>query len=165
MKKLSDDEVFSLTLTTCMVIIILIFLGYLLYFHKKPLKLIPKIEFKQSYDTIPVTITTYQPTKEQCGNNKAKTFTGDKIKQEHSFSWVAVSQDLLDYYFNFGDTIYLYTSDKSLERISGTYIIKDKTADYFRNDSMSLKPIRRTVDILSLNKFNFKIKGYILKKK
>lgn len=154
MKKLNVDDKFALSITSGAVFLLLLILGYL-FLIKKPLpKPISKPIIVTSYDSIPVTITTYQPIKEQCGNNHAKTFTGDKIKKKHNFSWVAVSQDLLDYHLNFDDTIRLITKDNSLERISGTYIVKDKTSN----------SLYKTIDILSLNKFNFKCKGYILKK-
>ena len=46
-------------------------------------------------------VTLYHPTKKECGNNRNITFSGEK----GHVGGCAVSQKLLDYYCNIGDTI------------------------------------------------------------
>ena len=46
-------------------------------------------------------VTLYHPTKKECGNNRNITFSGEK----GHVGGCAVSQKMLDYYCNIGDTI------------------------------------------------------------
>lgn len=78
----------------------------------------PKIQPKEAiYDTITSYVTLYHPTAEQCGNNKNITFNGDK----GHIGGCAVSQKMLDYYCNIGDTIVIDSGT-----FKGRYIVNDK---------------------------------------
>lgn len=78
----------------------------------------PKIQPKEAiYDTITSYVTLYHPTAEQCGNNKNITFNGDK----GHIGGCAVSQKMLDYYCNIGDSIIIDSGT-----LKGRYIVNDK---------------------------------------
>ena len=62
-------------------------------------------------------VTLYHPTAEQCGNNKNITFSGEK----GSIGGCAVSQKMLDYYCNIGDTIVIDSGC-----FMGRYKVNDK---------------------------------------
>ena len=62
-------------------------------------------------------VTLYHPTAEQCGNNKNITFSGER----GSIGGCAVSQKMLDYYCNIGDTIVIDSGT-----FKGRYIVNDK---------------------------------------
>ena len=62
-------------------------------------------------------VTLYHPTAEQCGNNKNITFSGEK----GSIGNCAVSQKMLDYYCNIGDTIVIDSGC-----FKGRYKVNDK---------------------------------------
>ena len=62
-------------------------------------------------------VTLYHPTAEQCGNNKNITFSGER----GSIGNCAVSQKMLDYYCNIGDTIVI---DSGV--FKGRYKVNDK---------------------------------------
>ena len=62
-------------------------------------------------------VTLYHPTAEQCGNNKNITFSGEK----GNIGGCAVSQKMLDYYCNIGDTIVIDSGT-----LKGRYIVNDK---------------------------------------
>ena len=62
-------------------------------------------------------VTLYHPTAEQCGNNKNITFSGEK----GSIGNCAVSQKMLDYYCNIGDTIVIDSGT-----FKGRYKVNDK---------------------------------------
>ena len=62
-------------------------------------------------------VTLYHPTAEQCGNNKNITFSGEK----GNIGGCAVSQKMLDYYCNIGDTIVIDSGT-----FKGRYIVNDK---------------------------------------
>ena len=62
-------------------------------------------------------VTLYHPTAEQCGNNKNITFSGEK----GNIGGCAVSQKMLDYYCNIGDTIVIDSGT-----FKGRYKVNDK---------------------------------------
>ena len=62
-------------------------------------------------------VTLYHPTAEQCGNNKNITFSGER----GNIGGCAVSQKMLDYYCNIGDTIVIDSGT-----FKGRYIVNDK---------------------------------------
>ena len=62
-------------------------------------------------------VTLYHPTAEQCGNNKNITFSGER----GSIGGCAVSQKMLDYYCNIGDTIVIDSGT-----FKGRYKVNDK---------------------------------------
>lgn len=62
-------------------------------------------------------VTLYHPTAEQCGNNKNITFSGER----GNIGGCAVSQKMLDYYCNIGDTIVIDSGC-----FKGRYIVNDK---------------------------------------
>ena len=62
-------------------------------------------------------VTLYHPTAEQCGNNKNITFSGEK----GNIGGCAVSQKMLDYYCNIGDTIVIDSGC-----FKGRYKVNDK---------------------------------------
>ena len=62
-------------------------------------------------------VTLYHPTAEQCGNNKNITFSGER----GSIGGCAVSQKMLDFYCNIGDTIVIDSGT-----FKGRYIVNDK---------------------------------------
>jgi len=102
----------------------------------------PKIQPKEAiYDTITSYVTLYHPTAEQCGNDKNITFNGDK----GHIGGVAVSQKMLDYYCNIGDTIVIDSGT-----FKGRYVINDKAGsnglliDIWRPVGDSLKGCYKT---------------------
>lgn len=86
-------------------------------------------------------VTLYHPTAEQCGNDKNITFSGKK----GNIGGCAVSQKLLDYYCNIGDTIVI---DSGV--FKGRYVINDKAGskgyliDIWRPVGDSLKGCYKT---------------------
>ena len=62
-------------------------------------------------------VTLYHPTKKECGNNHNITFNGEK----GHVGGCAVSQKMLDYYCNIGDTIVIDSGC-----FKGRYKINDK---------------------------------------
>ena len=62
-------------------------------------------------------VTLYHPTAEQCGNNKNITFSGEK----GNIGGCAVSQKMLDFYCNIGDTIVIDSGT-----FKGRYKVNDK---------------------------------------
>ena len=62
-------------------------------------------------------VTLYHPTAEQCGNNKNITFSGEK----GNIGGCAVSQKILDFYCNIGDTIVIDSGT-----FKGRYKVNDK---------------------------------------
>ena len=62
-------------------------------------------------------VTLYHPTAEQCGNNKNITFSGER----GNIGGCAVSQKMLDYYCNIGDTIVIDSGC-----FKGRYKVNDK---------------------------------------
>ena len=62
-------------------------------------------------------VTLYHPTKKECGNNKNITFSGEK----GNIGGCAVSQKMLDYYCNIGDTIVIDSGT-----FKGRYKVNDK---------------------------------------
>ena len=86
-------------------------------------------------------VTLYHPTAEQCGNNKNITFSGEK----GNIGGCAVSQKMLDYYCNIGDTIVIDSGT-----FKGRYKINDKTGskglliDIWRPIGDSLKGCYKT---------------------
>ena len=86
-------------------------------------------------------VTLYHPTAEQCGNNKNITFSGEK----GSIGNCAVSQKMLDYYCNIGDTIVIDSGT-----FKGRYKVNDKAGskglliDIWRPIGDSLKDCYKT---------------------
>lgn len=86
-------------------------------------------------------VTLYHPTAEQCGNNKNITFSGEK----GHVGGCAVSQKMLDYYCNIGDTIVIDSGT-----FKGRYIVNDKAGsktllvDVWRPVGDSLKGCYKT---------------------
>ena len=86
-------------------------------------------------------VTLYHPTAEQCGNNKNITFSGEK----GNIGGCAVSQKMLDYYCNIGDTIVIDSGT-----FKGRYIVNDKAGskglliDIWRPIGDSLKGCYKT---------------------
>ena len=86
-------------------------------------------------------VTLYHPTKKECGNNRNITFNGEK----GHIGGCAVSQKMLDYYCNIGDTIVI---DSGV--IKGRYVINDKAGskgyliDIWRPVGDSLKGCYKT---------------------
>ena len=86
-------------------------------------------------------VTLYHPTAEQCGNNKNITFSGEKA----NIGGCAVSQKMLDYYCNIGDTIVIDSGT-----LKGRYIVNDKAGskglliDIWRPIGDSLKGCYKT---------------------
>ena len=86
-------------------------------------------------------VTLYHPTAEQCGNNKNITFSGER----GSIGNCAVSQKMLDYYCNIGDTIVIDSGT-----LKGRYIVNDKAGskglliDIWRPIGDSLKGCYKT---------------------
>ena len=86
-------------------------------------------------------VTLYHPTAEQCGNNKNITFSGEK----GNIGGCAVSQKMLDYYCNIGDTIVIDSGT-----FKGRYIVNDKAGskglliDIWRPIGDSLKDCYKT---------------------
>ena len=86
-------------------------------------------------------VTLYHPTAEQCGNNKNITFSGER----GSIGNCAVSQKMLDYYCNIGDTIVIDSGT-----FKGRYIVNDKAGskglliDIWRPVGDSLKDCYKT---------------------
>lgn len=72
-----------------------------------------------------VTVTRYNPTREQCGSNSLVTADNSKINLEKLrkgiIRWVAVSRDLRRK-FKYGDTIYIDSDD---DNIRGHYEVHD----------------------------------------
>lgn len=77
----------------------------------------PKTLISQSYDTLPVKMTCYQADVNQCDNSPNLTASGFNIKDKHYFKqgdsigYCAVSRDLMNWYFNFGDTLIILSDD------------------------------------------------------
>ena len=96
-------------------------------------------------DTIISYVTLYHPTAEQCGNDKNITFNGDK----GHIGGCAVSQKMLDYYCNIGDTIVIDSGT-----LKGRYIVNDKAGsktllvDVWRPIGDSLKDCYKTKVII-----------------
>ena len=90
-------------------------------------------------------VTLYHPTAEQCGNDKNITFNGDK----GHVGIVAVSQKMLDYYCNIGDSIIIDSGT-----LKGRYIVNDKAGskaiivDVWRPVGDSLKDCYKTKVII-----------------
>lgn len=86
-------------------------------------------------DTLKCHITTYNATIDQCDQFPNITASMDKIIEKHIMmnKWVAVSQDLIYKYLNFGDTIEVIDCS-----YSGKYVVKDVMNYRFNN----------TIDIL-----------------
>ena len=86
-------------------------------------------------------VTLYHPTKKECGNNRNITFNGEK----GHVGGCAVSQKMLDYYCNIGDTIVI---DSGV--FKGRYVINDKAGsnglliDIWRPVDDSLKGCYKT---------------------
>lgn len=86
-------------------------------------------------------VTLYHPTKKECGNNRNITFNGEK----GHIGGCAVSQKMLDYYCNIGDTIVI---DSGV--FKGSYVINDKAGsnglliDIWRPVGDSLKGCYKT---------------------
>ena len=86
-------------------------------------------------------VTLYHPTAEQCGNNKNITFSGEK----GSIGNCAVSQKMLDFYCNIGDTIVIDSGC-----FKGSYKVNDKAGskglliDIWRPIDDSLKDCYKT---------------------
>ena len=86
-------------------------------------------------------VTLYHPTKKECGNNRNITFNGEK----GHVGGCAVSQKMLDYYCNIGDTIVI---DSGTFR--GRYKVNDKAGsnglliDIWRPIGDSLKGCYKT---------------------
>ena len=86
-------------------------------------------------------VTLYHPTAEQCGNNKNITFSGEK----GNIGGCAVSQKMLDYYCNIGDSIIIDSGT-----FKGRYIVNDKAGsktllvDVWRPIGDSLKDCYKT---------------------
>ena len=86
-------------------------------------------------------ITLYHPTKKECGNNRNITFNGEK----GHVGGCAVSQKLLDYYCNIGDTIVIDSGT-----LKGRYKVNDKAGsnglliDIWRPIDDSLKGCYKT---------------------
>ena len=106
----------------------------------------PKIQPKEAiYDTSTSYVTLYHPTAEQCGNDKNITFNGDK----GHIGGVAVSQKMLDYYCNIGDSIIIDSGT-----LKGRYIVNDKAGsktllvDVWRPVGDSLKDCYKTKVII-----------------
>lgn len=112
------------------------------------------LEYKSKpFNKISVTITIYNPTKEQCGNNKGITQSGLKITKP--IRWVALSPDLLKKFPHFSK---IKINIPLAPQMNGIYMVTDKTSNKFTN----------RVDILIANphefKCHFKLDGYILYK-
>ena len=90
-------------------------------------------------------VTLYHPTAEQCGNNKNITFSGEK----GSIGNCAVSQKMLDYYCNIGDTIVIDSGT-----FKGRYKVNDKAGskgyliDIWRPIGYTLKDCYKTKVII-----------------
>ena len=90
-------------------------------------------------------VTLYHPTAEQCGNDKNITFSGER----GSIGNCAVSQKMLDYYCNIGDTIVIDSGC-----FKGRYKVNDKAGskglliDIWRPVGDSLKGCYKTKVII-----------------
>lgn len=132
-------------------IFICIFFLIFLYFVKKYVELrnaeIKPIQQPKEVvlDTITSFVTLYHPTAEQCGNDKNITFNGDK----GHIGGCAVSQKMLDYYCNIGDSIIIDSGT-----LKGRYIVNDKAGsktllvDIWRPIDDSLKDCYKTKVII-----------------
>ena len=136
-------------------IIICLFFLVFLYFVKKYVELRkeeikPKEQPKERiYDTITSYVTLYHPTKKECGNNRNITFNGEK----GHIGGCAVSQKMLDYYCNIGDSIII---DSGI--LKGRYIVNDKAGsktllvDVWRPVVDSLKGCYKTKILIKMQK-------------
>ena len=100
-----------------------------------------------------VKITSYNPVPSQTDFDPFTTADGSKITDD-TRNWCAVSRDLLNFYFDFGDTITVVVWDDifGCPRMFRV-VIHDVTAAY----------LYKTVDLLFLdNKQNFTGKGEII---
>ena len=86
-------------------------------------------------------VTLYHPTKKECGNNRNITFNGEK----GHVGGCAVSQKMLDFYCNIGDTIVIDSGC-----FKGRYKVNDKAGskglliDIWRPIGDSLKDCYKT---------------------
>ena len=86
-------------------------------------------------------VTLYHPTKKECGNNRNITFSGEN----GHIGGCAVSQKMLDYYCNIGDTIVIDSGT-----FKGRYKVNDKAGsnglliDIWRPVGDSLKGCYKT---------------------
>ena len=86
-------------------------------------------------------VTLYHPTKKECGNNRNITFSGEK----GHIGGCAVSQKMLDFYCNIGDTIVIDSGT-----FKGRYKVNDKAGskglliDIWRPVDDSLKDCYKT---------------------
>jgi hypothetical protein len=106
---------------------------------------------KPLYDTLFVTISTYQNTPEQCNKDNWRTSDGNKIEKGDT-SIIAVSRDIL---FNtdlhFGDTVQVRYI------LNGKSIVTKKVI----RDIMNYR-FTNSIDILTWDKRNFKTVGEII---
>lgn len=100
-------------------------------------------------DTIVVTVTSYQPTAEQCDSQPFLTAFMELVPQDYSnIKWVAVSQDLLDNHVNKNDTIILFTEKDNV--MIGKYKVSDKmnSRKYKSVDILQDKPLKMKAKML-----------------
>ena len=94
------------------------------------------------------TITVYNPDKKQCNEDFLHTadmsFIDTNKLKDFSIRWCAVSNNLLQDFCNFGDTLYIKIGD---ELIDGKWVVHDRMNKRFTN----------YVDLLSDKKFNKRI--------
>jgi len=118
----------KITLNDVVVVIVLLLFGFamgllvtgIITKHRQPQEVIRIIKAPViiRYDTInDVIVTVYHPTIKECGNNRNITSTGEIGRN----GTVAVSQKLLNYYCNFGDSIKILSGI-----LSGTYLVNDR---------------------------------------
>lgn len=94
--------------------------------------------------------TVYNPTANQCDNTPLITADNSKINlkklKKGKLRWVALSRNYLKRWggeFNYGDTIYVVSTDKSIE---GEWVIHDTMNKRYKNN----------IDFLFYKRKNFK---------
>lgn len=114
--------------------------------------------YEKPQDDMYVTVTVYNPVKEQCNADPLHTadmsYIDTNLLKDRKIRWIAVSRDLIGTFCEFGDTVVIVSDN---EYISGEWVVHD----------LMNKRFEKRIDILSDKMYNKKIgkiKGVLVKK-
>lgn len=112
------------------------------------------VEVSHTYKTIPITVSVYQPKKEQTDDNPYDCACNNfHINEKSYYIWVAISRDLSRDYLNCGDTIIVTKNGQYYE-----FVVADVMAsDWVRKIDILIPPYIDYKEVYNKNNFLFDI--------
>lgn len=124
------------------------------YGYNKSKEIVVKEDTLMVLDIVqmPVKVTSYQNTIEQCDSTPEYTADGSYIRQSSYNNWCAVSRDLLYRYINFGDTVTLWLNGVERKLVVRDIVQGNRHVDVLVPKDMKLSDMPQGEGLLIINK-------------